>query len=91
METLETNNPSIIELLNHVRDWHISRISKLEEILNTSHEKTPISIQSGNSEPIALEGESKYGFLLGLETARLLFAKPPFTLTTSANELGGEE
>jgi hypothetical protein len=78
-------------LADMVVKWHESRLSQIDEILNTPGDKGLKLRNEEDDSDILIEGEKLAGFRAGLHVAKLILGALPFSLEPPDEEEDDEE
>ncbi|UIS24716.1 host nuclease inhibitor protein [Pseudomonas phage ZY21] len=74
-------------------EWHENRLETIDDLLNSPPDKGLKIHNEEDGSDIIIEGDKLKGFMAGMQVAKLIFAKLPFTLEdpTAAEEPEDEE
>lgn len=78
------------EIAEGLVQWHQKRLATFDTLLNTPKD-TEVRLDTGDEEPLVLNGEVLRGFRIGLMIAREWVAKFPLSIQRTAPDSGEEE
>lgn len=78
-------DPEAEEVLDLMREWHASRIAKLEMIIAIK-DSDSLVLQGANGNKVELTGNARKGYIAGLQLAIELFTPFPFEIELVSEE-----